>query len=205
MAAATSKNRKKDGAGALARALPALTVVLAVAYAIAAYFLLYLPKLDDIAPGGAEDTSAVTARIADDNAYLARIQGAETSLKNVNPVHKKRVEAMIPLDADVPGIFVQMDALASANNLVLVSVNSVVDAKTETDAGVETVRIAVNLAGGSYSQFKGFLADAQHLLRVTDVRNVTFTPGSGTYSAVLSAYFLDTQKLFGTAPAAKTP
>lgn len=185
----------------LVKALPAITAVLAVAYAVAAYYLLFMPKIGPLLVGGSLDTAAIEARIADEEAYMKQIDASAQAFKKLNPERKEKLQAIVPLSPGVPDIYVQLDALARTHDLVLVSVDAVPDEKAVSPAGRRVVRSAINVVGGTYEQFKLFLADLERSLRVFDVQAVVFTPGSGNYGLVLRSYYLDLDKPV-TAPAA---
>lgn len=191
MAQSPSKPRAKEG---LVKALPAITAVLGVAYAVAAYFLLFMPKIGPLLAGGSLDTAAIEARIADDEAYLKQIAASAQTFKKLNPERKEKLQAIVPLQPGVPDIYVQLDALARAHDLVLVSVDAVPDEKTVSPTGRRIVRSAINVVGGTYEQFKLFLSDVERSLRVFDVQTVVFTPGSSNYGLVLRAYYLDVDR-----------
>ncbi len=188
MAQTQNKPMAKEG---LVKALPAITAVLAIAYLAAAYFLLFMPKIGPLLAGGSLDTKAIEQRIADDEAYLKQIVASAQTFKKLNPERKEKLQAIVPLQPGVPDIYVQLDALARAHDLVLVSVDAVPDEKVMSPTGRRAVRSAVNVVGGTYEQFKLFLMDLERSLRVFDVQAVVFTPGSGNYGLVLRAYYLD--------------
>lgn len=185
----------------MAKFLPFITAGVALAYAGLAYFLLLMPKIAPLLAGGGLNSSALESRAAEDESYLKNLGKATEAYKNMNPEIKRRVASIVPLEPDVPGIFVQADALARGRDLVLVSIDAVPDDKSMTPAGRKTVRVAVNLAGGTYRQFKLFLADLERSLRIFDVQTSVFTSGSNSYGIVFRAYYLDPNTI-GQPPAA---
>lgn len=182
--------RKIQTAG-LAKMLPILTGIVAVAYAIAAYVLLFMPKLGRLVPGGELDLSAYETRIAETKAYQGELKSVVDAYQAVNPDRRDRVRNMVTLTPDVPGLYVQLDAIARAHDLVLVSIDAIPDEKTATPAGRQSVRVTLNIAGGTYQQFKLFLADIERSERIFDVQSVIFTPASGSFGVALRAYSLD--------------
>jgi hypothetical protein len=175
----------------IAKAMPIIIGVVAVAYAAAAYFLLLMPKIAPLLTGGSLDASQLEGRVGEDQAYLKRLGDATAAYKTMNPDLKQKVAAIVPLDPDIPGLFVQADALAQGRDLVLVSVDAVPDDKSMTPALRKTVRVAINLAGGTYQQFKLFLSDLERSLRIFDVQATVFTSGSNSYGVVFRAYYID--------------
>lgn len=201
MAAPKGKERTGSASPSLAKLLPAITVAVALIYAVAAYFLLFMPKLGRIVGGGELDTAQLEMRERDERAYLATIRASGDALKQVNPEQRQRVKNILPSEPDVPGIFVEMDALAKANGMALVSVDTVANDKEASPTGVKTVRVALNIAGGTYKQFYQLLDDMQRSMRLADIQSITFTPGTGSFGVVLFVYYFDD----GSGPIAVTP
>lgn len=189
MAAKTQK--KGFDKETLARAMPVLTIVAALGYAAAAYFLLFVPKFGMIVPGGKLDLQALTQIANDDEAYLARVRKTANDFKTLNPERRDRVVAMIPLEPDVPGAVVQAEAAAAANTLLLTSIDAVPDDKAFLSGKRRVVRMSAMVSGGGYAQLKGFLTDLERSLRLFDVAAIVFTPGSGDYNVVMRAYYLN--------------
>lgn len=182
--------------------LPVITGIVAVAYLLAAYVLLFMPKLGRLVEGGELDLSAYETRLAETQAYADSLKGVVSSYQSVNAERRGRVLNMVPTTHDTPGLYVQMDAIARAHGLVLVSIDAVPDEKSTSAAGRKTIRVAINVAGATYQQFKLFLSDVERAERILDVQAVIFTPSSGNYGLVLRAYSLDPLVLQpGAAPA----
>ncbi len=175
----------------LARALPILTVIAAFAYAGVAYMLLFFPRIGPLLPGGWLDLSSYEQRVAADRVYLNQLATASSSYRDLNPDLKSKIENTVPIDQDVPGIDVQLDTIAGSNGFVLLSIDSSPDDKFTSSANRRAVRVAFTVAGGSYEQFKSFLADIERSERLFDVENIIFTPTAGSYNVVLRAYYLD--------------
>lgn len=185
------KNEKKNGALDLTRMMPVIIGLIAVAYAAAAWFLLFVPRIGSILPGGAYDTAALESRLQEDQTYLAKLNRATEAVRLVNASQRSRVAGIVPETPDIPGLLVQMDELASRNGLVLVGVDAVPVESVGNDAGIGKVSVTVNLDGGSYPQFLRYLYDVERSLRIIDPRTISFTPGSGAYGVTFTAYYLE--------------
>src|SRR5512142_2547362 len=145
----------------IAKMLPILTGIVAVAYALSAYVLLFMPKLGRLVPGGELDLSAYETRIAETQSYQNELKSVTAAFQAVNPDRRDRVRTMVTLTPDVPGLYVQLAAIAAAHDLILVSIDAIPDEKSSTPAGRQSVRVTLNIAGGTYQQFKLFLADIE--------------------------------------------
>lgn len=175
----------------LASLMPMLTVAAALAYAALAYFMLLKPKIALVIAGGELDVSATEQRVTDDEEYLKRLEAAKVAFSKLNAERRAKIAGIVPTGPDVPGLFVQTDAVAARNGFALLSIDAVVDEKAVTLTGRKSVRVSANFAGGNYQQFKILLADLENALRVSDVRSVAFAAGATGFGVTFNAYFID--------------
>lgn len=186
----------------LVRALPVLSVIVAMAYLFAAYVLLFRPAIARLVPGGslaAGGDEAYLAALAD---YDRRLDATIAGFGTLHGDHKDRVSKMVTQEPAIHDLFVQTDAIAARHALVLVSIDAVPDDRKATVAGRHAVRVSANLAGGTYAQFKEFLAEMETALRISDVQSVVFTSGGGSFSIAFKAYFIDPKAALGDKAAA---
>ena len=187
----------------LAAFSPFLIVIAGVLFAGAAYFLLFFPKLRLIVKGGDLDLERVESLIAEEERRKAVLDSIEAKYKGINPERKQKVQQMVPLEQDIPGLFVELDAIARQNNFTLTSVDTTQDAKVTHTGGRKPTTIAANFSGGEFAYFAQLVRDIERSRRVLDVGSVVFTPNSGTYSLTLTAYNLDKEyAVKGAAPSA---
>ena len=177
------------------RLIVVIAAAAAIAYGVAAYLLLILPRLSVLSAARGPDSQALADRVSAAEARAGQIRTAVASYAALSDDKKTMLDAIVPPAADVPDLMVQLDAIATAHGMAIVSVDTLTDEKTATPAGRKVVRVALNLSGGQFDQFKGFLSDLERSQRIFDAQSVIFTPGSNAYSVVLDAYF---------APAAQT-
>jgi hypothetical protein len=193
-------SRANQSAG-IAKMMPVITGLVFVAYAVAAYVFLFMPKIGRLVEGGEYDLSVYETRIAEAETYANQLKELESSYRSINPDRRGRVLNMVTLGPDAPGLYVQLDALARTHDMVLVSVDAIPDEKSTSPAGRKTVRAAFNVAGGTYQQLKLFLADLERSERILDAQAVIFTPATGSYGIVARAYYFDARTaLFVEAP-----
>jgi hypothetical protein len=179
----------------IAKMLPIITGLAAVGFAVAAYVMLFLPKLGRLVKGGELDLTAYEDRINETQGYLDGLKSTVAAFNKVNPERRARVQNMVPVTADAPGLYVQIDAIARAHDMVLVSVDALPDDKPPTATGRQGVRVTIDVAGGTYQQMKLFLTDLERSERILDVQDVVFTPSSASYGLVLHAYYFDAEKV----------
>lgn len=178
----------------LVRALPALTVLLAITYAVAAYFMLLSPLLSKLVAGGSLDVSGARADADAIDTYAKGLDASLGGYKKLEQERKDRVAAMVTRDPAIQDIIVQTDAIASKHDFVLTAIDAVQEEK-KSSAGWRAIRVSAGLSGGTYAQFKAFLSELENAMRLSDVQNIVFTPGSGSFSLTFRAYFIDTAKL----------
>jgi len=193
MAAPIATTPQKQLTAQLAVWLPVLTALLGIAYLVAGYFLLLVPKIGPLMQGGEYDFSVLRSQIADDQNYIDKMKTALDSFnQDIDSENKLRVSRIIPSDPDIPGLFVQIDAIASKNKMLLHSVDTAVDEKNVTPLGRKSIRISISVEGGDYNSFKQFLSDLERSLRLFDIQQVSFTPPGGNYGLIMDAYYYST-------------
>ena len=190
MPAPTTKT--EQGKKVLAIWLPVITIIIGLAYAVVGYFFLLLPKISQLMTGGEYDLTGIQARISEDEKFMADANDALKKFSGLSAENRRRASRVVPLaDADIPGILVQLDELARANNMRLKAVDAVVSEKIVTALGRKPVRISATFEGGNYEQYKLLLKDIERSLRLFDVQNLTISRGANTYNMILTSYFLD--------------
>jgi hypothetical protein len=170
--------------------MPIILVGAIVGYAALAYVLLFMPKIGKFLDGGEYDLRPLEARLEDEADYLSEINQALVDYKLVNASHKRKLSLMLPPDEDVPGLYVQLSEIAQNNDFVLLSVDTLLDPESN-GAGPNKVHVAANFAGNDYEGFLLLLNDIERLVRVADVKSISFTAGTGNYSVLMDTYYLD--------------
>lgn len=68
-----TSSRRRSGS-LVAVALPVLTVLLAIAYAVGAYFLFLVPRIAPLTRGGEYDFSSIRSQLTDDENYAQKMK-----------------------------------------------------------------------------------------------------------------------------------
>lgn len=171
--------------------MPFITVVAAILLAVAGYFLLLVPKIRPLMAGGAYDFSAIKTQLASDEDYIKKMMESLDGYSKLEEAKLSRVAAIMPLEADIPGLMVQIDEIARANKMALQSIDTATDEKNVSPLGRKVVRISLSLTGGDYAQFKLLLADLERSLRLFDVATLSFGADGKAYGVVLKTYYID--------------
>jgi Tfp pilus assembly protein PilO len=184
-----NNDQMKDRIAAL---LPVITVAFAILYGIAGYLLLILPQLSALATGARAEIAGLRESIAADQAYSARLEEQVKDFRMLNTGLKAKIHRVMPIAPETPELFVMFDRIAQRNGLVLESIDTVVDLEAAAEGGVTPVRVSMNVSGGAYRSFSGFLHDIEQNERISDVESLLFVPESGSYAVVLQTYFIET-------------
>lgn len=185
------KNLPKLDPALLAKSMPYVTAVTALLYVAVVYFYLLAPKLARLRPGGEYDPTPFTTRIESERQYTSSIANATKEFNLVDKALRQRIENSVTAEPDIPELYVQMDTIAKANGFQLMTVEASPDTQTVLTGNRKAVRITASLEGGGYQQYKRLVSDLERLERIIDLQSVTFTAGSGSYSLVMLAYYLD--------------
>ncbi len=193
--------KTNDRAKVAARFLPLITVALAIAYGVAAYLLLILPKVSVVLSGARTEIAQLRAGIAGDSVYATELENQVKDFLTLNTGKKTKVHRTMPLSVQTPELFVMFDTIARDNGLSLTSIDTAADPGSIGPDGVVPVRVSFSVAGGSYSAFRNFLHGVEQNERLSDVQSIMFAPSAGSYSIVLRTYYVDPALAAG----AKTP
>ncbi len=112
----------------------------------------------------------------------------------------KRIYSILPSEEDLPGIFVQMEALAKESKFILRSIEIRRQKKGEEEVereggflkgiDIKELRISLKLEKGSYERFKEFLDKVEKNLRILEVVFVNFDPKGASFGVDLKTYYL---------------
>ncbi len=178
-----------------------ITGVLVLLIATGGYLLILQPKYQRIMSGDTTGLAALDLELAQRQAYLGELETFIANYRQINPRDIDRLKKILPSDEDVPGLFVQFEALAAANNLFLssMSINEVPESAVAQvqSKGVKRITVSLDLVGNDavsrYAEVKRFLTDLESNLRLFDIDAVYFSPDSPEYSINLTAYYYPTR------------
>ena len=140
--------------------------------------------------------------------YVADLQTLAGRYAELQKQQLSKFRDILPANPDLPGLFVQVDALAKQNGFVAnaitfsddfkpsasgASTAASVAANRAQPASVSSLGIHINITGGDYMMLKQFLASLEVNLRLLDVENITFAPslsGQTAYDINLRTYYL---------------
>lgn len=170
-----------------------LVIAAALCVFVAASFLLYRTDIEDIKSRIVQKQAV----LAEKEQELGRAKSIKIDFDNIGESSKKIID-ILPLEKDLPGIFVQLEALAIKNNLFLGSLDIAAGENLEEKEGVAARQLnklilTLNVKGGDYFTFKNYLADIENNLRLLDIKSIAYTPDSNVYSLTLNTYYFGEQ------------
>ncbi len=173
----------------LSRYHKALTVVLVIIIFAIGYYVL-APKFQEII-SQRTDLKNLTKDKQARESYLADLEKLVANYQKINKSDVENLDQILPTQKDIPGLFVQLQALAQENGFTLATVNLEEEPSiTSREEKIRKININLNLVGGDYQSLKKFLEAVEYNLRLFDVDAVYFSPDSNNYSISLFTYYI---------------
>lgn len=177
-----------------------ITGVLIILILLIGYFVLIGPQYNSLKEKGILNYQAQREKLANRKAYLDKLKELQAKYAQLNTKDLESLSYFLPVGEDIPGLFVQAEALAKDNGLVLqnIGVNQPavssdkagITVKKES-AGIGTLSLVMTLTGGSgYGGLKSFLDSLEKNVRLFDVESVNFSPDGQNYSVNAKTYYL---------------
>ena len=176
-----------------------ITALIVIIIFVGSYFFILEPKYQQVGIGGQYNVDTLTKELEKRKNYVTEVQALIANYQQLRQDDIIKLEQILPHKKDIPGLFVQLEAIAKENGLRLVgiSINEVPGVtRVENDGVIGKLNITVNLVGkttGGYRIVKDYLASVERNLRLFDVNAVYFTPGSPNYTISLFTYYFQEQ------------
>jgi len=198
----TEKNRKNKNLQlklAMLKYSKLITAFLVVVIAASSYYFILEPKYQQVGIGGKYNLDTLKSEVANRKEYLANLKKLISDYKSISQEELKKVKQVLPTEKDIPGLFVQLQALAESHSLFLsgVSINEAAPAakaKTERSSGgeIKKLNLSISVVGSEnngYEKLKEFLTALEDNLRLFDINAVYFSPDSPAYSLEVFTYY----------------
>ena len=173
-----------------------VTFILIVVIVALSYHFILEPKYRQVGSGGKFSLAALKQEVVKRQEHLNDLKRLIANYQNISQTDIDRLKKILPKGKDIPGLFVQFQALAEENNLLLASVSINETPETliakETAGTISKLDISLDLVGAGGSDYEGikeFLASLENNLRLFDVNAVYFNPDSTVYSVDLFTYY----------------
>lgn len=194
-----------------------VTIFIILLLIVGSYYFILQPKYREVSIGGRYNLSSLQQDLENRNEYLKQLQELNDSYNSISASQINRLEQALPKENDVPGLLVQLEALAVSEGVFLRGVNfsdvpqetlgtrgtsraarsrAAANDQNQSDPLSLVQKVTVNLdlvsAGiGNYEQMKSFLTAIENNLRIFDVDSVSFDPNQANFSVNLVTYYLN--------------
>jgi len=176
-----------------------ITAFLVVAIIASSYYFILEPKYQQVGIGGKYNLDTLKNEVTKRKEYLANLKNLISDYKSISQEELKKVKQILPTEKDIPGLFVQLQALAESHGLFLsgISINEAADtakskAKQSSVREIKKLNLSIGVVGpedNNYERLKVFLTALENNLRLFDVNAVYFSPDSPTYSLEIFTYY----------------
>lgn len=121
----------------------------------------------------------------------AQVTSLIENYEKINREDIENIKYLLPDKKDIPGILVQLEAIAEKNGIILggITINEVPETANDTFHRLTVNVELIGVSGYSYEIVKSFLSDIENNLRIFDVNAVYFSPESTNYSLNLFTYY----------------
>lgn len=175
-----------------------ITVVAVILIFALSYYFVLEPKYQQVGLGGQYNLDSLTEELDKRKVYLEELKKLEANYEKISQDEIEKLEKILPAKKDIPGLFVQFQALAEKHGFLLtsISINDIPQNEKDTQkvANLSRLSISLNLIGrgsGSYDEIKSFLSTIEYNMRLFDVNSVYFSPDSPDYSINLFTYYYE--------------
>ena len=196
-----------------------LLVAMVAGIVVLGYVYIISPRQKDINEGGSVTLQEKSNQLKELEIYLKKVTNMSEEYKNYTGEKIKTLTSILPLEKDIPGLFVQMQELAKQNDFALNSIDisdagsgrkigfsenpgedgavqeekkgDQAKAVADDSGGIKELNISFIISGGNYENLKHFLSDIEMNLRLFDVYDINFGSAErGSYSINMRTYYL---------------
>jgi hypothetical protein len=204
------ESKKKDG-NLFLKLFPFLLGLVLIGAGVAAYYFIFSPAMARLKPGGDLDLAAKQEELDAANRQLSQIKRLQENFGEIQSDENfEKINFGLPTTADLPGLFVQLEAIVTQNGLSVqgLEITEAIDAARPVaeaaapagspttsvlpspPAGVKKLNINLRVGAADYSGWKSFLESIEKNLRLFDVISYSFDPRSNQQSINLVTYYM---------------
>lgn len=193
-----------------------IVFVVIIAIGLISYFYLFSPKIKQIKELKEINFSSKLIDLSRKSEHLKKFNELEKNYKKITPLDLAKIKQTLPEEADLSGLFVQLQNIGQEYNLQLLSIavlesKDINKAKSSQESAifnlpgqvkksnpssdelknVKTINISIQYRGlAGYTAFRNFLAAFENNVRLFDVNNLEFNlPESGDKSGAINLNF----------------
>ena len=169
------------------------------------YLLLIGPAIGKI--DAANRMTRLNLELVAKKAYLANLDDLLTNYRKIPAEDVDKIQGMIPFEDDLPGLMVDIDAVAKKNDMNLASISfsgglgtgpagaagTASPSEGAADvlagpAGLIPISINMSVENADYARFKNFLQSIERHLRIFDILSMSINPSGAQYVISMRTY-----------------
>lgn len=157
---------------------------------LAGFFFLVNPEIEKVRSFGALSLEQSRHQRDQVTESLRLVRSTVAAYQVLNAQDIAKLQAVLPSSADLPAMFVEVEALALSSGLRLSNVSflqaaaqrkaaagTTASAKPSVLAGIQQMQVNFTVTGGhGYANLKNFLATLESSVRILDVQSLSYTP-----------------------------
>lgn len=127
------------------------------------------------------------------NGYLEDLRQLDLRLKKLDQEKIAKFSDILPAEPDLPGLFVQLQAIAEASGLAVGSISfaETADAAAPVAGQLASLDVSLAVSAGDYGLLKRYLTNLEENMRLLDVVSIGIGgEAKGPYSVQLRTYYL---------------
>jgi Tfp pilus assembly protein PilO len=163
-----------------------IVVIICILATSLGLFLIYNKQIKPVE----NEITIQDSLLAKRQAQLADYQNTSKQFSNLTEFEQKIIQ-ILPISERKDILFVEFEAIAWKNNLVLQSINinqSLSKDEEQTDE-VQKLSIELGLSGGNYFEMKNFIRDIENSLRIIEIKAVNYSPDSDLFSVSAETFY----------------
>ena len=180
---------RRASLGAIVRFAAPLIMVAIIAAGYAALLHPRFAALRDL-----RSRRSIELEVSDLERQIRESANAQETFRSALAAKREVIDATVPDEEDVPGLFVAMDAAAQNAGVVITSMEVTREeppASLRALNGSPVLLIGASLRSADYPRLKSFLGILASSRRLMDVLSVQFSPQAFTATIRVRAYSLD--------------
>ena len=163
------------------------------------YIAFLSPKYSDITKGVELSNLEKRDKLDNMSKFLSRLNRYRQDYNEIDASNIERLNLMLPAGDNTESLYTEIETLVKQRGLELSSLEVAPEERTTTakikkestgDARIGEIKLKMKVAGANYSAFKTFISTLENNLRITDVTNLSYSPGDMSLSIDAVTYYL---------------
>lgn len=177
-------------ASALAHSTPILCALAFAAIAIAGFFAVIRPEIEQYQPGGPLDVQAKRQIVENRKQYLSDLKKLNQLYTAYGAGDASALSVILPGAKDLPALFAGYESLARRMKFGLQSIDIIsADGKVKGSPAAKEIIVALKLDSVDYAKFKELLHILENSSRLTDIISFDIQPDSKFANITLKTYY----------------